>query len=527
MQKLNRWLLTILSAVLLVISWPVAPFTGFIFIAWVPLLVITATPIKKLPYFLHLFIVMLGWNAGTTWWIWNSTDVGSIAAIIANSLLMCVPWLGYRTFFHKYGRKTAYGALIFFWMSFEFIHLNWQISWPWLTLGNVFAAHPNWVQWYEFTGVGGGTLLILLVNIALYEIWIQWKKSTSERNLQQPIWLLVFLSVGMAGGYAYFRYRKPAPSQNAIQVLVVQPNINPYTKFTSDSLSAQVKRLVALSRSNMDSNTRLVIWPETALSAGDWQENTRTNSVYQPVFEWLAQNPRVSLLSGIELFVNYGSEKTTPSARSNGNGGYYDAMNAAVMANAHQPLQYYYKSKLVPGVETLPDFLRVMAPLFEQFGGTSGGYGKSTTSAVLSSADGKAIVAPIICYESIYGEYVGSYVKKGANLLAIITNDGWWGNTPGHKQHLQLARLRAIETRKWVVRSANTGISAIISPNGDIIATQPWDTMATIQFSVPLSNYQSLYVLTGDAIYNCMLLLAVISLCWHYWHWLKTRWRKK
>ncbi|MBU3745564.1 MAG: apolipoprotein N-acyltransferase, partial [Sediminibacterium sp.] len=209
------------------------------------------------------------------------------------------------------------------------------------------------------------------------------------------------------------------------------------------------------------------------------------------------------------------------------NGGYYDAMNAAVMANAQQPLQYYYKSKLVPGVETLPDFLRVLAPLFEQFGGTSGGHGKSNTSAVLTAADGKAVVAPIICYESIYGEYVGSYVKKGANLLAIITNDGWWGNTPGHKQHLQLARLRAIETRKWVVRSANTGISAIINPNGEIVATQPWDTMATIQFSVPLSNYQSLYIVTGDLIYNCMLLLAAISLCWHYWHWLKTRWRTK
>jgi apolipoprotein N-acyltransferase len=168
-----------------------------------------------------------------------------------------------------------------------------------------------------------------------------------------------------------------------------------------------------------------------------------------------------------------------------------------------------------------------MAPLFEQFGGTSGGYGKSATSAVLATAEGGGQIAPIICYESIYGEYVGTYVKKGANLLAIITNDGWWGNTPGHKQHLNFARLRAIETRKWIVRSANTGISSIINDQGEIVASQPWDTMATIKFSVPLNKQSTLYVTLGDALYKLALNLAILTLCWHLWHWLKQRRQKQ
>jgi apolipoprotein N-acyltransferase len=391
----------------------------------------------------------------------------------------------------------------------------------------VFSLHPNWVQWYEYTGIGGGTLLIVLTNIFLYECILEIRKPAVERKLTKPLIALTTLVTFVVGYAFYFQNRAVTKATQTLEVVIVQPNINPYSKFTTDSMAAQIERLVALSRQQLNSNTRLLVWPETAMSAGDWQENTRSNPLYQPVFELLTQFPKLSLLSGIEMFVPYGAEKKTNSARSDGRGGYYDAMNAAMMANAVTNPQYYYKSKLVPGVETLPDFLLVLAPLFEQFGGTSGGYGKSATSAVLPTADGGGQIAPIICYESIYGEYVGTYVKKGANLLAIITNDGWWGNTPGHKQHLNMARLRAIETRKWIVRSANTGISAIINDRGEIVDTRPWDTMAALKFSVPLNEQSTVYVILGDFLYKLTLYLGILTLCWHLWHWLKQRLQKK
>ena len=527
MKTITRWALTLLAGLLLFAAWPVSTLTLLIFIGWIPLLTLTALPIKKTTFFWHIFIAMLIWNTGTTWWIWNSTDVGTIAAITANSLLMCLPWLGYRTFLKKYGKRIGYCALLFFWMSFEYIHLNWQISWPWLSLGNVFSLHPNWVQWYEYTGIGGGTLLIVVTNIFLYECILEIRKPAAERKLTKPLIALTTMVTFVVGYAFYFQNRAVTKATQTLEVVIVQPNINPYSKFTTDSMAAQIERLVALSRQQLNSNTRLLVWPETAMSAGDWQENTRNNLLYQPVFALLAQYPKVSLLSGIELFVPYGAEKKTNSARSDGRGGYYDAMNAAMMTNAVTNPQYYYKSKLVPGVETLPDFLLVLAPLFEQFGGTSGGYGKSATSAVLPTADGGGQIAPIICYESIYGEYVGTYVKKGANLLAIITNDGWWGNTPGHKQHLNMARLRAIETRKWIVRSANTGISAMINDRGEIVDSRPWDTQAAIKYTVPLHPGTTMYVSYGDLIYKAILQLAIISLIWHLWNWMKQRWQKK
>ncbi len=135
----------------------------------------------------------------------------------------------------------------------------------------------------------------------------------------------------------------------------------------------------------------------------------------------------------------------------------------------------YHKSKLVPGVETLPGFLKFLDKLFEKFGGTTSGYARNSGAEILTATKSRFRVAPAVCYESIYGDYMSAFMRKGANVICIITNDGWWGNTPGYRQHMNYARLRAIENRKWVVRSDNTGISCFIDPSGHVINPQPWD----------------------------------------------------
>jgi apolipoprotein N-acyltransferase len=522
-----RWLLSILSGCLLVLAWPDSSFTWLIFVAWIPLLLLAHEPIKKIYWFLLVLLTMLIWNTGTTWWIWNSTDIGTIAAIIANSLLMCIPWLGYRNFLRQYGSRAGFSALIFFWMTFELIHLNWQISWPWLHLGNVFCMHPAWVRWYEISGIGGGTLLVLLTNICLYDVLQALLQKKSISNRKPALVALILLAAFLISYNRYASIDKNLDNPAPGNIVIIQPNIDPYQKFSVNSIAEQIERLISLTEQQIDSNTRLVVWPETALSAGDWQENTARNNYYQPVFALLAQHPNVSLLSGIELFVNYGKEKTSVSARLDGNGNYYDAMNAAMLAQQNESLQFYYKSKLVPGVETLPSFLRFLSPLFEQFGGTTGGYGSSTSPVVLQNNSSPYRAAPIICYESIYGEYTGSYVKRGANLLTIITNDGWWGNTPGHRQHLQMARLRAIETGKWIVRSANTGISAIIDTEGNVLESRPWATSGAIKYAVPVNDRITPYVKYGDWIYYLMSFMAVLALSWHSWQWLKKRLARK
>ena len=164
---------------------------------------------------------------------------------------------------------------------------------------------------------------------------------------------------------------------------------------------------------------------------------------------------------------------------------------------------------LVPGVETLPRFLLFLGPVLEKLGGTTGGYARQLERTPVATTNGY-VIAPAICYESIYGEYMSRYIANGANIIAIITNDGWWGNTPGHKHHLLYAKLRAIETRKWVVRSANTGISCFIDDAGNILQPQPWWTEAAIKMNVPANNEKTFFVRFGDLISKLSLVLSVL-----------------
>jgi apolipoprotein N-acyltransferase len=517
--------LTLLTGLLLIAAWPLSPLTPLIFIAWTPLLGIANSSIKKNKFFGYTFLSLLLWNTGTTWWIWNSTDVGTIAAIITNTLFMCLPWWGYFIFKNWHGRCMGYASLVCFWMLFEYIHFNWQLSWPWLTLGNAFASHPAWVQWYEYTGVAGGTFWVLTVNILLFECFraLQHKQRLTRLMLLVASLLLlpVCLSLLLYPG-SETKEKITSPGN----VVIIQPNIDPYGKFNEAGASVQIAKLVQLSEQAIDTATQLVLWPETAMSAGDWQDHVTMNQYYQPVFALAARHPRLTILSGIETYKNYGLTQSTLTARKANDGTYYDAFNAAVVIKDAQPLQFYNKSKLVPGVESMPSFLNFMAPLFEKFGGTTGGYGRSETSAAFQVKGNPYITAPIICYESVYGEYVGSYVQKGANLLTIMTNDGWWGNTPGHKQHLQYARLRAIETRRWVARSANTGISAVIDPAGNIHETRPWNQAAAIKYNIPAGSAMTFYVRYGDYIYKTISLFALLFLAWHLWLWTKRKWMK-
>lgn len=470
---------------------------------------------------------MFIWNLLTTWWIINASVVGASLAVVANSFIMCLPWWGYHIFKERFGKRTAYFAFICFWMLLEYNHLNWQLSWPWLNLGNVFASVPDWIQWYEYTGIAGGTFWVLLVNVLVFDWMFGGREVKSERSKVKKavtIASLLIIPLFFSLFLRWITIKTITLEPKSDQVLIIQPNIDPYSKFEGATVTSQIQKHLLLTENNIDTNTRLVIWPETALPAYIPMEQVPEAIVYQPVFEFVNKHPNITLLTGIETLKWYGQEKPPSAyARKNSEGYYYDSYNAAVSIKAGQPLQYYIKSKLVPGVETLPTYLNFLGPVFEQFGGTTGGYARDTASIAFKNAGNPFVTAPIICYESIFGEYVASYVSKGANLLTIMTNDGWWGNTPGHKQHLDYASLRAIETRTWVARSANTGISAVINSYGEIKTTQPWDKAAFIKYNIPISSHKTFYVKHGDYLYFIFSLLAGLLVLWNVVTWFRRR----
>jgi apolipoprotein N-acyltransferase len=188
----------------------------------------------------------------------------------------------------------------------------------------------------------------------------------------------------------------------------------------------------------------------------------------------------------------------------------------------------YHKSRLVPGVESLPSFLKFMSNWFEQFGGTTGGYARQDERTVLIADNSSYKIAPAICYESIYGEFMSQFVKNGANIICVITNDGWWGQTPGYQQHESYGRLRAIETRCWVMRSANTGISCVIDREGNILQQLPWDVAGSIKFNVPTHEGSStFFVKHGDLISYGSIVFTILLVLWNIFVIVKARMNAK
>jgi len=519
-KRFSDLFIALAGSVLLWAAWPTSPFTILIFIAWVPLLWVEdhITNWKKLLGLTYLH--MLFWNITTTWWVWNASPAGAIGAFLANSLIMCVPWLLFYFTKKQFGRWIGYGSLIIFWLTFEYIHHNWELSWPWLTLGNSFATHPEWVQWFEYSGSTGGSLWVLLTNIIAYAIFSEYRNNGKTRGYYITLgtWI-AFLGIPILVSRIMINSEKKkvaaALSAATENVVIIQPNIDPYTEKFAGDVESQIQKLIALSEKQIDKNTALVIWPETAIPVSANEDDFKNNVFYTPIWSFLNRHPFISLLTGINSYKTYGTNKKAASktARHDIQSGiYYDEFNTAAFFDADTTMQLYHKAKLVPGVETLPSFLNFMGKWFEDFGGISGTLGRDSERKVFVSRNNHFKAAPIICYESIYSDYITEYIRKGANILTIITNDGWWSNTQGYKQHMNYARLRAIETRKWVARSANTGISCFIDPLGNVINPQPWDTAAAIKLAVPIDSRQTFFVKHGDILSRATVIVSILLL---------------
>jgi len=414
------------------------------------------------------------------------------------------------------------------WMCIEFFHLqNWGLSWPWLTLGNSFAAFPALIQWYEFTGAAGGSLWILLMNAGIYSMIRSYiGDRTIQSALRIPIKairtkllsLLALLIFPLLLSWWGFSVDAPQNEAEGIEVVVVQPNIDPYTeKFESGSMQAQVDLLINLSKSKITPKTQLVVWPETAVPFPVFEDQITYDAAYASIRQFLTEHPQLSLFTGINSYGRLpASAADQRSARKSSDGSYYEAYNAAMLwsAKMETPL-FYHKTKLVPGVEMMPNWLWFLDDLMQNLGGISGTYGTQENRTALP-INATVQFSPSICYESVYGAFMSKYARNGANLMAIITNDGWWGNTPGHRQHFHYASLRAIENRQWIVRSANTGISAFVSPDGTPVKSIAYNEKGAMNGVIFPNRQTTFYQQYPDLIYlTSTLLFSMLLLnCW-------------
>ena len=511
------FLYSIFSGLLLGFSWPVNGFVMLIFIAFVPLLyleeLLRTKSLKKVFYF--SFITFFTWNSIATWWLINATFFGMAFAILVNSLLMSFIFTSYSLVSKKVHKKLSPVYLVSIWIVFEKFHLWWDFSWPWLNLGNVFSESHYLIQWYEFTGSFGGTLWILITNLMFLKALKNWVIN-KKININSIATSLLFISIPIIASLLI--YRTISDEKKHIDITIIQPNTDPYTEKygrTNLSILEDFENLI----NNNDSLGNLIIAPETYFSESPgFQIDQFENTPFYSILNSFLKN-KSQLLSGIQFYKIYNSFKSK-SKTSNyiKDSIWIDIYNSSFLfSNLSEP-QIYHKSKLVVGVENMPykEFLEpLLGNALLNFGGSIMTRGVQENRTVYTLNNGIKI-APVICYESIYGEYVTEYVRNGAQMLAIITNDGWWKKSQGYKQHLSYSKIRAIETRRSIARSANTGVSAIINNKGEVIKSLSYDTAGVINSKIGISNNITFYVKHGDFIYRFALFFATIILLFSF-----------
>jgi len=540
-SQLPSWLLVLLGPALLWAGWPVhpAPLALLLFVGWVPYLLLerrlTLAGARKRQVFAYTYTYLLLWNAFTTWWVSYSTLGGGIAAVVLNALLMCLPLMAFRQTKKRLGNRIGYLSLPVFWIAFEQLHLHWDLTWPWLTLGNGFAAVPQWVQWYEYTGFLGGSLWVWAVNLTVFQLIINNEQLIIGNKPDESILvptrffkpmiisclLLIIVPIGLSyliGGI----YQEKGP---ATEVVLVQPNIDPYKqKFagTPDFISydEQLTRLLTLSEQKLTPQTRLIIWPETALEESYWENTIESNPKIFRIRQWLKAHPGVALLTGITSVTSYPNKlEASVTARYRDDLGYYDVFNAgAFFADATAPVQFYHKSRLVPGVEKIPPLLTSVISHID-LGGTVGSYGSQQERTVYTApANAPALrVAPLICYESIYGDFTAEYVHNGATLLGLFTNDAWWNDSPGYHQLLRYGALRCIETRRDLARAANTGFTGFINQKGEVVQTETAWILTASRGTVHLNDEPTFYARFGELLGRGTQIVAVLLLLFAFW----------
>ena len=532
-ENIVLWGLVMLFAVMMSVPFLV-PHTGFLALfGIVPLLCMDriATLTEKKRVWIYHYSAFVLWNAITTFWVCNATVGGGIFAVLANSLQMSTIFGLFRLSKKKFTGTLPYIFLMVTWIAWERFYFDAEISWPWLVLGNSFARTTWAIQWYEFTGSLGGSLWIWLSNLGIFGLlvslsdgsWSAWNMKAKSAAVIGMAALLIAPPV--ISGVIGKEYKDSMHAEEMLDVLIVQPNIDPYNKFqalTQDQQNAILEGMITkeLEYRKNDSTAAplLVLTPETFTSdiiVGQY-ERSRTWRRFTSLLE---SYPNVNMLFGASAY-DYINSQEAPSytARDLGQGLWVESHNSALMIDGSRRTEIFHKSKLVVAVEHTP-YPRFFCPIDNMLGGVMGRCVGQDEITLLNVEDIEGHKTPIgcaVCYESVYGEYYTDYIRKGARAMTIITNDAWWGDTPGYRQHLSYASLRAIETRRAIARCANTGISAIISPAGEIMQPTPWWEQAVIKGQIPLRDDITFFVSHGDitgrvcSFIHWLLLLALI-----------------
>ncbi len=550
MKKRNLIILSTITGVFMAVAWAGVMSLGFLMlVAFVPLLFIedyvANSKDKKFhptATFCYTYPAFLIFAFANTYWISNASPIGYVVPI-AEAAFMSIVFQLY-SFSKKVAsqKQGAYFFLIIYWVAFEHIQFFWDINFPWLNLGNSFASYPILVQWYSVLGMEGGTLWILITNILIYlfvkrmfntNIYfrdiIKENEIEAEENVRdnafkrvvlkykyQILVVLVVVAPIVWSLVLYYTYEDE--SKQSAKVLIVQPNLDPYNEQYNLEPSEIIQRVKDIAQPHLTDKIDFLVLPESCIQEYAWEDLLDGVPSVLDLKNFVG-NTNCEVIAGISTRKLLPEGVKTAAARElrGVNNQYYESCNTGIMFNKNSvqnDIQLRHKSVLVVGVEKLPftKYLPFIEKLALDMGGTVGTLGVDEKVNNFYSQNRQISIGVPICWESVDGNYTRKFVKNGANFLQIITNVGWWGDTPGYKQYFAISSLRAIENRRYVSVCANTGYSGLINAKGQTVDKGPYWEQKAFVYDVPLLDKQTFFSLNGDMLMRPFTFFAVLLL---------------
>lgn len=494
LQQYPPWVLALLSGVLFGVTFlPFSP--GFLnYFSLVPLLIIwlnrdvkTSAAMTYLSAITANFIAFywMGLNKGTAPLIAFSSLVGAVFYL---ALFWLIVGVGV-SFIQK---KMKMGLLLFpfIWVAMEYLRSFGPMGFPWsdLALTQVFLLPM--IQTADVTGSAGIALYICIINGLVYGALI-------EKNPK----LYIIGAVGLWGivfGIGSWRLNAIdiISETSQFKVAVIQPNVDPVQKWDESYKNKLVTLMDSLTNEAMIKEPDFVLWPESALPA-----YLRISRNYRYPIRQKVKQYGIPLLAG------------TIDMESDNNNRYY--YNGAILFNADGSMEMYHKLLLVPFAEYIP--FSDTFPILKKLNFGQGNFDHGNEYTIFKIKDVR--FSNMICYESSFPRIARNFIKRGADFLTVETNDAWSGDAPGVYQHLKHAQLRAVENRVPIVRSANTGISAIIAPSGRVLEQLDFGEQGILFSSLPFLN-SDWETVNGDVF---ALMCIFLGLGMVVWEWITVR----
>jgi apolipoprotein N-acyltransferase len=475
-------LLLVLSGILLAIAFPPVPFPApiLLLVALIPYLSVIERKEKLIEINRATYLMAFVFCLFTLYWVgsWQeSTDpflmISGTLLVFVNPVFFLIPSTLLYFSRKAISRKYSLYFLPLFYVAYEFSYMLTDLSFPWLSLGNGLSIFTSFIQIADVIGQLGLTVVVVMINVLIYKSVTTYKynKKIFYINLSTAVLILFFILI-----YGKSKLNSANQPYEKIKVGLIQPNLDPWEKWKRNNLNQLTDLYLELSSKAVKDGARIIIWPETALPV--YLRTEMYRDILDNIYQFIDSN-QVYLLTGmpdIKFFHNY--QKIPDDAKfSKANNYYYATYNSILLFKPNNiNIESYGKMKLVPFGERVPfvDAFPFLGKIIKWGVGISGwNVGKDTTIFQLTVKNETSKtkintikIGGLVCYESIYPIYVSEFVKRGADFLAVVTNDSWYGNLSGPYQHKDFAALRAVENRRTVVRAANGGISCVINPLG-------------------------------------------------------------